>query len=63
LEDGYFVRDGLEKGVEAQLSSEMAPGSPVGVGAGVSSCSDAALYGFLSKAEVTAETIESVGAA
>ena len=62
LENWHFVRDGFEKGVEAQLSCETAPGAPVGVAAGVSSRSDSTLYGFLSSAEITAEVRERVGA-
>ena len=61
LNDGYFVLDGLELGVDAQLSSEGGPLGPVGVAGGGAASRDSTLHVFLCKAEITAERSEGVG--
>jgi hypothetical protein len=55
--NGIFVREGLEKGVEAQLTGERTPDVPNGNGTGGTTSRDSRLDCFLSSAEVTAETI------
>jgi len=57
LKEWYFVLEGLEKGVEAQVKGKSKPEVPGCVGAGGSTRRDSLLDCCLSKAEVTAETI------
>ena len=58
LKDWNLVFEGLEKGVEAQLSGdEIKPDVPDGVGIGGTTRSDSRCDCFLSRAEITAETI------
>jgi hypothetical protein len=56
-----FVREGLEKGVEAQVTGEGTPDVPSGNGTGGMTWRDSRLDCFLSSAEVTAETICPLG--
>jgi hypothetical protein len=58
LKDWNLVFEGLEKGVEAQLSGdEIEPDVPDSVGIGGTTRSDSRCDRFLSSAEITAETI------
>ena len=52
-----FVMEGLENGVEAQVSSELDPLVPCSGGAGRAAGRDALQNGCLSSAEVMAESI------
>ena len=61
LKHWYFVLEGLEKGVEAQLSCELSPLIPGSDGLGGITSSDSCLDCFLSSAEVMAESICSDG--
>lgn len=61
LNDGYFVLDPFEKGVEAHVRCVLDPFVVMGVGGGGSTRSNSALDVFLRKAEVAAEIICGVG--
>ncbi len=61
LQHWFFVLEGLEKGVDAQLSCELGPLIPGSDGLGGITSSDSCLDCFLSSAEVTAESICSDG--
>ena len=55
LNDWYFVLDGFEKGVEAQLMRVVGPDLPVAIAGGGTAIRDSTLHVFLSSAEVTEE--------
>ena len=55
LKDGYFVLEGFEKGVEAQLICVLDPLGPVSSGGGGTTRSDSTADVFLRKAKITAE--------
>ena len=60
-QEGYLVMEGLEKGIEAQVTGELDPFCP---GCGSASCAswrDSLQDGSLSNADVTAETTCFVG--
>jgi hypothetical protein len=57
----YFVREGLEKGVEAQATGEVTPDGPSGNGAGGTTWRDSRFDCFLSSAEVTTERLARLG--
>ena len=59
--DWYFVLDGLEKGVEAQVTGVVDPFSPVCVGGGGASSGDAMLDVFMRSAEITDEVSCALG--
>ena len=57
LKHGYFILDGLEKGIDAQVSCVLDPFLPVGIGGGGSTSRDPALHFFMRSTEITAELI------
>jgi hypothetical protein len=61
LKEWYFVFEGLEKGVDAQLICEHEPLLPGCVGGNGSTSRDSLLHCFLSSAIITVEVICGVG--
>ncbi len=57
VKERYFVIEGLEKGVDAQVTGEGNPLIPCCGAAGCAARRDSREEGFLSNAEVTAETM------
>ena len=57
LKEGYFVLDGLEKGVEAQLICVLDPFVPLCITGGGASSRDSTVDVFRCSAEVAAERI------
>ena len=57
----YFVRDGLEKGVKGHEQTALPSTFPDGIGGLGSTISDSGSDRRLSSAEITAETISSLG--
>lgn len=61
MDDGYFIFDGFEKGVEAQESGVLDPFGPVGVGGRGATSRDSKLHVFMRSAEITEEMSAELG--